>query len=820
MDTQTAYQVLRSITQAQETFLQTESAVQAFSHLLDSMMTLSESRYGFIGRVSIRNEEAKIQLLAELHAGLTNEIKSSECLDQLQVNLDFGCILAETLKQQEFQSQEQPQTTIHTQVFPDDAPPIERLLVFPIIAKNKALGLLVLTNSPTPYSSHFINALQDHQNSIAHLLYVAKLTNLHGATQAQLNITELRLRQSQKIAKVGSWERDIDHERVIWSDELYRIYDYSPDKVKASFVAELNRLHPTDKELYITAYREALNGAGLDIYYRIKSSTGQIKTLHNIAEFQIDKTTGQKKLLGLVQDVTGQVAVQTQLSHSQINFRSIIETIPVPIVALDASLNIRLFNHAAEHSFAYQQNHVVGKSIQSLLTDDSFEILASVATDFINKGNKTQSYELEGLSSDGNLIPIKATLAPVKRLDKANASDLVFIGIFYDLTEMRIAEQILHRSSKMDALGHMAGGIAHDFNNILNIVSGHLEILEMQQADNEKVTKRVSSALKGIERGNQLTAKLSRLSRIDHNDNQPTRLSKEINDIKDLLTESVHRKVALKFNLQSNQWINLDIGNFTDVLINLCINANDAMSEGGEITISTEDIQITEDSQFDTSMPLGSYILLQIQDNGCGMPDDVKEHIFDPFFTTKAKSKGTGLGLSLTYNFVKSSNGFIFVTSTPDIGSTFSLYFPIIQLNQQHTSNQLNNEDNACHGKKVLLVDDETAITKLLSTFMQHYGLDVHAVHSGEEALIELDQNSYDLMLSDITMPGEIDGINLTIKTRQNLPKLPIILMSGNLNDSRLEQAELASVPLLGKPFKKKELLEIINRVFRAREIG
>ncbi|WP_111978637.1 hybrid sensor histidine kinase/response regulator [Algibacillus agarilyticus] len=822
MDIQVEYQVLQSIVAAQQHFLVSNNATETLSTLLRSLMSLNHYQYGFVGTFK-KSKTLTLQILAEQHLELAEE-NTFKLTQSLTLNTKADCLFYQAYLQAKMQFVTTASAFSMQNQLPLTAPKIENMLVLPILGVNSTLAVLVLANTHSSQESEFNNALYKHQNSIAHLIYVIKMAKRENAILTKLEVSELRLLNSQKISKVGSWERDINNEMVSWSEEVFRLYDYDPTHIKASFLNELNRVHSADKEKYIKAYRLALQGNGLNIHYRVETANGQLKTLHNIAEFITDPLTKNKKLIGIIQDITGQRATESRLHKSQDNFRTVLESIPIPIIVLNAELKIEIFNAAAQSTFLYPADKMSDQPLKSIIHVEDQNELDNLASEFIESAVKTSSTkELKAIRNDGIKIPVKVTFSAIKPLDEIALGELAlgemaFVVILYDLSDIKLAEKVIKRSSKMDALGHMAGGIAHDFNNILNIVSGHLELLQMQQADNEIVIRKIASALKGVERGNQLTQKLGRMSRIDHNDNKLVNLTMEINDLQDLLKESVSNKIDFTFNLLPiTKWILLDIGNFTDSLINLCINAGDAMPNGGTITISSHEVFINNNNTPYASLSPGHYLELTVADNGEGMPHELKEHIFDPFFTTKSKSKGTGLGLSLIYNFIKSSNGYIFVESTEAQGTTFLLYFPIVEIDDSQIDIPIktNDEYPSLAGKRLLLVDDEKSITKLLSTFLQHYQLNIQCADQGEIALNSLKNNNFDLVLSDINMPGEIDGIKLAQKIHQNWPKLPIILMSGFIKDDRLSAPELINIPLLNKPFKKKELLDLIHEYLR-----
>ncbi|KMT65958.1 PAS domain-containing sensor histidine kinase [Catenovulum maritimum] len=619
------------------------------------------------------------------------------------------------------------------------------------------------------------------------------------------------------------WWRDLSSEFLFWTDEVFTLFGYSAKDHNPSLTLELSKIDVTDKSRVINAYRAGIQGEGFEISYYINATEQPVEIVN---QAKVIVLNGNKYLAGYLSrkdklDLTpAKAGVKSTLQDNKL-LVNVIENIREPIIGSNIHGKILFVNKAAEVCFQYSKEELLGKPIDVLMPSE----LAHKHADYIQKYLMTgqsnlinQERELSAVKKNGDKFTMRLSISAVEDSIQAADDEIAFIALIHDMTQAELAESLLKRTSKLDALGHMAGGIAHDFNNILNIVSGHLEILQIQQAENPSILKRVNAGLKGIERGKQLTTRLSRLSRLDKQDAEPCNLTLIVQDIQDLLSESVHKSVNLSFNLEPKlHWVNIDPSHFVDTLINLCINASDAMPDGGELDVSC--FNVTHQDSNNTEIPKGSYACLKVTDNGAGMAEEVKQRVFEPFFTTKDKSKGTGLGLSMAYNFVRNNQGFMQVESEVGKGTSFSILFPIIENNLASPAEtklvkpKAPASYQALKGKKVLVVDDELPILHLLKEFLTMYGLDVSTAASGKEGLDIALVSEFDLILSDLVIPGEIDGADFIEALLTEKSNSAVIFMSG-FTDSRLDNRPLLkNIPVITKPFKKKELLTQMQNV-------
>jgi PAS domain S-box-containing protein len=387
-----------------------------------------------------------------------------------------------------------------------------------------------------------------------------------------------------------------------------------------------------------------------------------------------------------------------------------------------------------------------------------------------------------------------------------------YFGMWFDITERKQMEQSLLHASKLEAVGRLTGGIAHDFNNMLSVVIGNLDLLQKAIDGNEKAQRRARMAMEGAQRCADLTHRLLAFSR-----RQP--LQSSTIDVKSLmpgLLELMRRTLGERINVtmreEADVWpIKVDRAQFEAALLNLAVNARDAMPEGGDLTIELANRRIEEGGR----VPAGEYVMISVTDTGIGMSPQVLERVFEPFFTTKESGKGTGLGLSMVYGFVQQSKGEVEVESVPDEGTTIRIYLPHAR------GAALDFEPDARpeatqpfgEGRTVLVVEDDPAVRQVAVSTLKSLGFDVQEAETGDEAANLLKQVDHvRLVLSDVRMPGELTGIDLARLVKQEWPSVQVLLTTGYVDGADT----LEGIELLYKPYRATDLAERIQTLLRA----
>ena len=394
-----------------------------------------------------------------------------------------------------------------------------------------------------------------------------------------------------------------------------------------------------------------------------------------------------------------------------------------------------------------------------------------------------------------------------------------YICTVTDITHQKDLQEQVRRSQKMDALGKLTGGVAHDFNNMLSITKGYAELLKIKLPEESALHPNVDKIIHASQRGAALTKKLLAFSKGGPTNATVANINALLEYQQQILEKTLTPGSIFTLDLEEELWnVWMDVGDFEDALINMSINAGHAMENGGTLTISTTNHTVTK-ADLHPQLKAGDYALLTISDSGTGMDEETQEKLFDPFFSTKG-ANGTGLGLSQVYSFVNRSDGYIDIESTPDIGTTFSLYFPRHKATTQiPLPIDKNVVVNVRGSEAILIVDDEPSLLSLVSEVLEKQGYRTYSAIGGEEALEILLNNNIDLLLSDVIMP-EMDGYQLAAEVQRLYPSVLIQLVSGYASEEmkRDKGKNLINKILLPKPYQPKVLLQQLRVLFDERK--
>ncbi|RDH81383.1 MAG: hypothetical protein DIZ80_14945 [endosymbiont of Galathealinum brachiosum] len=454
--------------------------------------------------------------------------------------------------------------------------------------------------------------------------------------------------------------------------------------------------------------------------------------------------------------------------------------------------------------------------LQTIHPDDRDKVNATYKESLKNR----RSYEIEHrlLMKDGR---IKIVREQGETYYDETGRALRSIGVVHDITHSKHTEEALRRSQKMDAVGQLTGGIAHDFNNIMGIILGNVELLELQDIDDDKINKRLIPIKKSAERAAKLTKQLLSFSRRKSDQLTTANINQQIGDMKSLIVHSVTPEIEVVYQLAGDLWLtNIDTGDFQDAVLNIVINARDAMNRSGHLTIESGNCHLDEKyCRHNPEVKEGDYVQLIFSDNGEGMSYEEQQRIFEPFYTTKAEDSGTGLGLAMVFGFIERSNGYIKVYSEKGIGTTFRIYLPrVYEKTKSDTEiggDNLKSEVLPRGTETILVVDDEESLLELAKETLQSLGYNVLTSNDGKKALKMLEENSrINLLFSDVVMPGGINGYELAELATENYQQLKILLTSGYTQKAiaRNGQARFTS-QLLSKPYSRQGLAMRIREV-------
>jgi PAS domain S-box-containing protein len=384
-------------------------------------------------------------------------------------------------------------------------------------------------------------------------------------------------------------------------------------------------------------------------------------------------------------------------------------------------------------------------------------------------------------------------------------------GMWFDITERKQMEQNLLHASKLEAIGRLTGGIAHDFNNMLSVVIGNLDLLKKSIQGNDKAERRVRMAMESAQHCAGLTYRLLAFSR-----RQPLQVSAlDVNallpGLLDLMQRTLGEGINMSLLSEEGIWpIRVDRAQFEAALLNLAVNARDAMPDGGDLTIAVGNHVLEEGK----AVAPGEYVMFAVSDTGTGMPPEVAQRVFEPFFTTKESGKGTGLGLSMVYGFVQQSHGHVEVDSAPGAGTTIRMFLPRVEATIEQLPEPRDTVPSSFGaGQTVLVAEDDPAVRQVAVSTLKSLGFNVMEAASGDEAARLLEANrQVDLVFSDIRMPGKLTGIDLARLIRREMPKIRVLLTTGHVDgDETIED-----IDLLYKPYRAVDLAEKIQVLMAA----
>ncbi len=512
----------------------------------------------------------------------------------------------------------------------------------------------------------------------------------------------------------------------------------------------------------------------------------------------------------------------TDLQEGEREYRNMLNTMADTFYRADLEGRLVMISPSVVNIGGYSAEELIGKEMAQYYVGENerAEIIERLEAD----DGKVSEFEAEMYNKEGGTI---WTSIRVRHWKDASGTVLGTEGTIRNITEHKTAEEALRRSQKLEAVGQLTGGIAHDYNNMLGVIIGNIQLIQGAGELGEKSRQRLDTAFAAAQRNAELTSKLLGFSRVQAIGTRLAAVNNFIENLQEILATSLTASVKVESSLAANLWlVDIDPADLEDMILNLAINARDAMPGGGVLKIETANKVL--DDNYVKHIPgarPGDYVMISVADTGVGMTKDVSEKIFDPFFTTKDPGQGTGLGLSMVYAFVKRSGGFIKVYSETGLGAAFHVFLPRAL---EKTSDLATPEHvvlpETCYGTEtVLVVDDEDFLVELAVTHLESLGYRTLVARDGEQALKMLEIHpDIDLLFSDIIMPGKIDGYHLAQAAMRGYPSLKVLLTSGFAkNRSRFIKgrdkaiARLAT-DLLSKPYTLEELATAVRHTLDA----
>jgi PAS domain S-box-containing protein len=507
-------------------------------------------------------------------------------------------------------------------------------------------------------------------------------------------------------------------------------------------------------------------------------------------------------------DLTEARQAQAMIQEREARLRSILETAPDAIITIDERGLMQSFSDAAEKLFGYAAGEAIGRNVSMLMSTPHREAHDGYLARYMRTGEKRIigiGREVEARRKDGTTFPIELAVGEVK-LGRTR----IFTGFIRDLTVRVKMEQDLRQAQKMEAIGQLTGGVAHDFNNLLTVISGNLEMLEARLSGPDE-RELLEQAREACQLGAQLANRLLAFGRRQPLQPKLVDLAGLVGGMVDLLRRSLGATIAIETQLARGlPMVTVDPGQVENALLNLAVNARDAMPKGGKLMIAAAVARLgpAEVVGHPDQSP-GAYVTLAVTDTGSGMTPEVRQRAFEPFFTTKGPGAGSGLGLSMVYGFVKQSGGHVQLDSEPGLGTTVRLFLPVRDDGAAAaTQRQAVAPAAAARGETVLLVEDDARVRQVSHRRLRELGYAVLQAENGPAALKVLDDGAaIDLLFTDVVMPGGMTGVDLAHEARRRRPGLKILFTSGYADPGVLQDGLLTGgAGWLGKPYTLREL--------------
>jgi PAS domain S-box-containing protein len=665
---------------------------------------------------------------------------------------------------------------------------------------------------------------------------------LAGAATDQLRDSEFRWKYALEGAGDGVWDWTRGSEAIVFSKRWKEMLGYDDGDI-AGRVSECQRLlHPDDwpaVDAILRAYLDSTDG-NYEAEFRMRCKDGSWRWILTRGMAVTRDAAGKPlRMIGTHTDITRSREdadslrnANARLAAEQLRVQVILDHSHDAFIAVAHDGRITDWNAKAHAMFGWSAAEAVGQNVATLIVPEHGRAAHNAGFQrFVRSGEATLSrnvIEVTGLHRSGRQIPLELAIAGfpeqaghavsafVRDVSERKRAQLFEAERTRALEEARTA---LHHAQKLESVGKLTGGIAHDFNNVLHIIGGNVQLLQLLSGHDERIKKRLVSVQDAVDRGAKLSSQLLAFARKQPLQPVAVNARRVLHNMDDLLQRAIGEQVTISIASAPGLWNSLaDPGHLENVILNLAINARDAMPAGGTLKIDLRNVTLRTDQApgWIDAIP-GDYVRLAISDSGVGMPPEVMALAFEPFFTTKPVGQGTGLGLSMAYGFVKQSNGHIHIESEAGQGTTVVIHLP--RSDAPDDDMPAPAPPNAVGGKEtVLVVEDDPEVKATAIGILSQLGYRVLDAHDGESALNVLRSGAaIDVLFTDVVMPGPVSSTEMAAIARQLLPSIAVLYTSGYTQNALLTGGRLDDgVQLLGKPYRREQLAQKIREVLMA----
>ena len=638
--------------------------------------------------------------------------------------------------------------------------------------------------------------------------------------QAVIRETEERLRLATRATNDAIWDWNLVRDHVQWNEAVEKAYGHPLSEVPPTGAWWIGHIHPDDRARIDQSIHAVIDGGATDWTdeYRFLRGDGSYADVRDRGYVLRDEADRPIRMIGAMLDVSELKANERRLKseatslaekveQSEVEVERLWSTSPDLLLIIDAAGVFREVNPAWTAMLGYEEGELVGHHVNEFVLAEDHPITVDAYQLAAGGGHPQMVNRYR--HKDGSTRWIAWVAAKSGEMTYATGRDITAEVEAREV--LRQTEEALRQSQKVEAVGQLTGGVAHDFNNLLTVIRGSVDLLQRPNLPEERRAKYIQAIADTADRATKLTGQLLAFARRSALQPQVFDAKESIASVQGMLQTLTGSRIKTGYELPDGScWVNSDPSQFDTAIVNMAVNARDAMNGEGDLTIA---VRVVDRLPAIRSHPpvRGRYVAVSITDTGSGIPADKLDHIFEPFFTTKGVGHGTGLGLSQVYGFAKQSNGEVTVNSRLGRGSTFTLYLPEAAPAEVTSDEEVVRRPLRA-GSCILVVEDNSEVGEFATAAMSELGYRTHWEPNADAALAELERSaaSYDVVFSDVVMPG-MSGVELAERIRTAYPDLPVVLTSGYSHV--LAEQGSQGFPLLHKPYSIEELAQVLERV-------
>jgi PAS domain S-box-containing protein len=647
------------------------------------------------------------------------------------------------------------------------------------------------------------------------------LRDISGRKQSEQVSTDVQQRWERAVRGTsdGLYDWNLLTGHVWYAARFREIVGCGAADFPDTFNAFQNVLHADDRLRVLNKIRAHLeNQVRLDMRCRVLTRSGGTLWCRLRGEAERDAAGRPLRLAGSVSDISAQIDAEEALSRSQSFYGTILDSLPLFISYADRDERVVYANRSFQDFLGVPLSDSRGRGISEVIGDKRYSTIAP----YFREALQGRTVESQGRLRDQHGTPLDIEAIFLPHYDERGEVQGCFVAA-RDVTEKRLLEAELRQSQKMEAVGRLTGGLAHDFNNLLAVIVGNMQLLSRSLRETPRLLRLADTAMKAAMRGAELTRRLLAFARQQVLEPRVVDLNTLVAGMYELLRRSLTGDIEIRQRLAPDIWASkVDPGQLENAVLNLVINARDAMPDGGVITLSTRNLTLESDRTLgDGALRAGDYAVLEVADTGAGMTPETLKRVFEPFFTTKDVGKGSGLGLSMVYGFVRQSGGHVTIGSAPGEGTVVQLCFPRTWASVDQARADTGITLELPHGREtILVVEDNREVRSTAVDVLGSLGYRLLEASNGHQALEQSVQHpDIALVFSDVMLPGGLLGTHLANKLRERRPGLKVLMTSAFSDSAIMHRGILdGSMEVLTKPYRVEDLARRVRAILDEQE--